>query len=400
MYDAITNELKETVFESKGMPGRFFTSTDVLDAEKKYFFRDSWLCVGLVSDVQDDGDVYPVTILEQPLLVVRTRDSNIRVFHNVCSHRGAQLVEQPGRRTTLVCPYHSWSYDLDGDLKQTPHVGGEGIHECNEIEKSALGLKEVRSGVWAGLIFVDLSGDGEDFSDFIRPLSDRWSHIDLSLLEHVKNLGQRPEFEANWKLVVENFVESYHLPWVHRSMNAFNPMGEHYQILGAGHYLGQGVKGHNPSVSYAGKFRTFPGLKPEEFATGESMYLPSNLLIISMADFFFANIIMPVSPILTRERIELFLIGDCASNPELQHDRQQLMDMLSQVNNEDIGICESAQRGRTSEAFTGGAFAPVQETTTLHFQKLVAGKILSGMDASANKVPQLPVEDIHHPDQS
>ena len=397
MNDAIANELKETVFESKGLPGWFFTSPDVLDAEKKYFFRDSWLCIGLVSDVQDDGDVCPVTILEQPLLIVRTRDSNIRVFHNVCSHRGAQLVEQPRRCVTIVCPYHSWSYDLDGKLKQTPHVGGKDIHECKEIEKSILGLKEVRSGIWAGLIFVNLSSDAEDFSDFIRPLSDRWRHIDVSLLEHVKDLGQRPEFKANWKLVVENFVESYHLPWVHKSMNAFNPMGAHYQILGAEHYIGQGVKGYNPSDSYAGKFKTFPSLKPEEFATGESMYLPANLIIISMGDFFFANIVTPVSPTLTAERIEMFLIGESATDPQLQYERQQLMDILCQVNNEDIGICEKVQKGRTSSAFAGGVFAPLQETTTLHFQKLLAREILSKTDTSLKDLPQLPIEDIHHP---
>ena len=398
MNEELTQDLKNTVYKSTGLPGMFFTSQDVLEVEKNFFFRDSWLCLGLVHDVPEDGGVYPVTIVDQPLVIVRDRDSTIRVFNNVCSHRGAQLIDKNRRCTTIVCPYHGWSYALDGELKQTPHVGGENIHECQEINKSDLGLKEVRSGIWAGLIFVNLSGQAQSFDDFIKPLGDRWQDIDVSLLEHVKDLGQQPTFNANWKLVVENFVESYHLPSVHQSMNSFNPMGDHYQILGGGSFIGQGVKGHKPVDGYAGKFKYFPKLNPEEYGSGESMYIPGNLIIICMSDFFFVNIVTPMSPTVTTERLEMFLIGESASDPALQDDRQQLMDMLSQVNNEDIGICESVQKGRSSAAFTGGVFAPIQETTTLHFQKLLASEILSKTDASLKDLPQLAIEDIYHPE--
>jgi choline monooxygenase len=398
MNDELRHHLKNTIYESRALPGSFFTSEEVLRAEKKYFFRDSWLCVGLVNDVPESGDVYPLTIVDQPLLIVHDKGSTIRVFHNVCSHRGAQLIEKNRRCTTIVCPYHAWSYALDGELIQTPHVGGENIHECAEINKAELGLKEVRSGIWAGLVFVNLSSEAGSFEDFIEPLNSRWQEIDFSALEHVKELGQRPQFNANWKLVIENFIESYHLPSVHQSMNSFNPMGDHYQILGGESFIGQGVKGHKPGDGYAGKFLTFPNLNPDEYGNGESMYLPGNLIIICMSDFFFVNIVTPVSPTVTTERIEIFLIGDSATDPELQKDRQQLMDMLCLVNNEDIAICESVQRGRSSDAFSGGAFAPIQETTTLHFQKLLAREILSRTDTSLTNLPVLAVEDIHHPE--
>lgn len=397
MNETIQHHLHRTLYESKGLPGWFFTSAEVFDIEKQHFFRNSWMCIGLESDVPKKGDVCPLVFFDQPLLMVRDRESRIRVYHNVCSHRGAQLVDQARRCANIVCPYHAWAYGLDGELKQTPHVGGENVHECQEIDKTKLGLKEVRSHIWAGLVFVNLSGDAIGFKDYIQPLTDRWHRIDVSLLRHVTGLGQKPEFPANWKLVVENFVESYHLPWVHKSMNAFNPMGAHYQILGADHFIGQGVKAHRPTDAYAGKFKAFPALKPDEYGTGESMYLPSNLILICMSDFLFANIITPVSPALTSERIEMFLIGEEATDPNLHFDRQKLMDMLCQVNNEDIGICERAQKGRTSEAFTGGAFAPMQEQSTLQFQQLVATKILLATGAPENLQPKLPVKDIHHP---
>ena len=115
----------------------------------------------------------------------------------------------------------------------------------------------------------------------------------------LKMSGSARRFNANWKLVVENFVESYHLPWVHNSMDSFNPMGAHYQILGGDSYIGQGVKAHNPTDGYAGNIQSFSGaLSEEEYGTGESMYLPANLIIICMADFFFANIVMHLFPLL------------------------------------------------------------------------------------------------------
>ena len=106
---------------------------------------------------------------------------------------------------------------------------------------------------------------------------------------------------------------------------------------------------------------------------------------------------MPVSPDRTAERIEMFLIGEDATNPGLQHERQKLMDTLTRVNNEDIGICELAQKGRGSEAFTGGVFAPAQEQSTLQFQQLVARKMLAADEKSGKALPELRIGDIHHP---
>ena len=397
MLRKMTDQLRDTLFAGKGLPGWFFTSNEVLSAEKQYFFRNSWLCIGLVSDVEEAGDVYPVTILDQSLLIVRGRDAALRVFHNVCSHRGAQLVNAARKCATIVCPYHAWAYGFDGQLKQTPHAGGANVHECEQVDKNRLGLKEVRSATWAGLVFVNLSGNAAGLQEHLRPLTERWRRIDLSLLRHVPGSGQQPNVKANWKLVIENFVESYHLPWVHTSMDAFNPMGAHYQILGADHYIGQGVKAHNPDDSYAGRFKNFPGLNKDELGRGESMYVPANLLLITMSDFMFANILIPESPDRTAERIEMFLIGEDADDPGLQLERQKLTDMLTRVNNEDIGICELAQQGRKSEAFTGGVFAPAQEQSTLQFQQLVARKMLTANGEDGESLPELPVDDIHHP---
>lgn len=396
MMPELIQELECTVRGAAGLGGRFFLDPDILRLEQDRFFRASWACTGLADDVPLPGDAAPVELLGEPLLMLRNRDGRLNVFHNVCSHRGAKLVDSPRKCVVVTCPYHAWSYNLDGGLVQTPHVGGPGIHDCPGIDPALLGLKPVRAAEWAGLVFVNLSGQAPAFSEYIKPLVDRWHRHDLSNLRHVRGLTQRPTFHANWKLVVENFVESYHLPWVHGSMNQYNPMEDHYQILGGRHFVGQGVRNHRPTADFARMLPYFPGLSGAELDNGESMFLPPNLLIIFMSQFVFANILSPVDAVTTKERVELFVAGDDGLNPELAAAHRELMDILVQVNNEDIGVCELMQQGRHSSAFTGGVFAPRQETTTLAFQRLLALRILEASGVPVSQLPDLPAGEIHH----
>jgi choline monooxygenase len=192
--------------------------------------------------------------MQTPLLMIRDKQNELRVFHNVCSHRGMLLVHEESQlRTVIRCPYHSWSYDLDGELKATPHVGGMDKHDCDGFDRSAHGLKPVRSAVWMDVIFVNLSGTAEDFADYIGPLVKRWesfvgeggfdlvrsaangSHLDLSI-------------RSNWKLPVENICEAYHVPWVHPGLNTYSPLDQHYSIIDEDNMSGQGTYRYAPSI--------------------------------------------------------------------------------------------------------------------------------------------------------
>ncbi len=117
----------------QGLPGRHFTDEAAFDLERRTLFTHSWVCIGLSSDTPASGDMIPVTVLGHSLLVVRD-ETALRVMHNVCSHRGAPLIEAPAcGRARIVCPYHSWTYKLDGELVATPHVGGANKHSCEPI---------------------------------------------------------------------------------------------------------------------------------------------------------------------------------------------------------------------------------------------------------------------------
>ncbi len=163
------------IVEASGLPNEAYTSEDFARFERDHLLAKTWLCVGVGHHVPGPGDVRPVKILGLPLLLLRDLNGDIKVFHNVCSHRGAELVSNPGTvKRTVVCPYHSWCYDLDGSLRATPSIGGPGVNDCEGFERAKHGLRAVRTAVWFDVVFVNLSGDAPDFTDFIAPLAERW----------------------------------------------------------------------------------------------------------------------------------------------------------------------------------------------------------------------------------
>jgi phenylpropionate dioxygenase-like ring-hydroxylating dioxygenase large terminal subunit len=143
--------------------------------------------------------------------MLRDRDGAVRVFQNVCRHRGMILVDAPCRiEGAIRCPYHSWCYATDGRLVATPHVGGPGRNADPAIDRDALGLIEVRTHVWRDVVFVDLGGMAPPFEEVHAGAVARWADIDRPL--HHDGRGFALEVACNWKLAVENYCESYHLP--------------------------------------------------------------------------------------------------------------------------------------------------------------------------------------------
>jgi len=151
-----------------------------------------------------------------PLIIIRDKQKKIRIFHNVCSHRGYKLIQEPcSLKKVLRCPYHSWSYDFTGNLIATPHLGGMNKHNNENFDNSKNGLKEVRSYVWLDLIIVNISNNEIPFEDYIKPLENRWSDFwtkeDQEMIYHANDYGYfLLEAKCNWKFAIENYCESYH----------------------------------------------------------------------------------------------------------------------------------------------------------------------------------------------
>ena len=139
--------------QANGLPNECYTSKQYLSFERNAVFSDKWTAIGVGSSMPNPGDAKPYNLLGIPLLIVRNKDLKIRVFHNVCSHRGYKLLDKPCTLKNLIrCPYHSWSYDFEGNLIATPHIGGLNIHNSDKFQKEKSNLKEVKSKIWMDII--------------------------------------------------------------------------------------------------------------------------------------------------------------------------------------------------------------------------------------------------------
>lgn len=402
LMDAAFEQACRPIGEARGLPNACYTDPAHFASEKKRLFDETWVCIGFGKDIPEPGDALPIDHLGTPLLALRGKDGAISVFHNVCSHRGMVLVEKPTRiRSVIRCPYHSWCYGLDGRLKATPHVGGPGHNAHSAVDRSTLGLRPVRSAVWFDLIFVNLSGEAADFETFIRPLAERWSLFDANTLYHGGDQGPfQLEVRCNWKLAVENYCESYHLPWVHPGLNSYSKLEDHDNIIEASLFSGQGTRVYDPRLSKDGRrFPDFPSLinAPPAAADiwrtrAEYVALYPNLLLGIHRDHFFAIRLEPVDQENTIEHVEIYFADERALGEDMTDLRQTLQSMWHEVFVEDIFVVEGMQRGRASPAFSGGVFSPVMDEATHAFHGWIAERMLGRQAESDSTSPPLDAE--------
>ena len=186
----------QPVERANGLPNALYTSSEALDLERERIFKAGWVCIGFGKDVPEPGDTRPIDLLGMPLLLLRDREGEVRVFENVCRHRGMILVDQPKNFGGVIrCPYHSWCYSLDGKLRATPHVGGPGINAHESIDRDTIGLTVIATGMFMDAVFVNISRDAAPFEDWIAPVRAR-----------LADFADRPLFaggeDSNFKLDV------------------------------------------------------------------------------------------------------------------------------------------------------------------------------------------------------
>ncbi|MEZ5477216.1 MAG: aromatic ring-hydroxylating dioxygenase subunit alpha [Thiolinea sp.] len=372
------DKVRRPIAEAYGMPSATYDDPALFSYERDQVLGKTWAGLAFASELPRKGFAKPVDFMGLPLLLMRNRDGDIQVFHNICSHRGMILVrEEMEVQGRVRCPYHSWTYDLNGELKSTPHIGGVGKHTAEGFVCDKHGLKQVRSAQWLGMIFINLSGEAEPFADFIRPLEQRWTQFTgekgLSLVR-TASTGSSMELtvQANWKLAVENYCEAYHLPWVHPALNTYSPLDQHYNIVLNEYMSGQGSYTYNLSDVAGTTLPKFPDWPADKIRQAEYISLYPNVLLGVQADHVFSIILHPQAHNQTLEKLELAYIGEQASGDEFAACRSAVLDSWRVVFGEDVFAVEGMQRGRRSPAFSGGVFSPVLDVPTHHFHGWVA----------------------------
>lgn len=378
---AALERVLQPIETARGLPNEAYVAQAFRDWERDRVIAKTWFCIGFGRDVANPGDAFPSDVLGLPILMLRRHDGTIGVFHNVCSHRGAQLVAEPCNvKRRLRCPYHSWVYDLSGELLATPHIGGLRVNEIPGFDKSEHGLKPVRSAVFWDMVFVNISGDAEPFEDFIAPLAKRWADFDMSRIRHPGAVGSlKLTVKCNWKLAVENFCESYHLPSIHPGLNAYSKLDDHYHIEDADHFSGQGTHVYTPLLVQGGpNLPQFPDLPARWDRAAEYASLFPNVLLGIHRDHYFAIRLEPLSLGETREHLEIYYVGDASADPAFEPVKEANLNAWKTVFAEDVDVVERMQRGRHSPGYDGGVFSPAMDGPTHCFHRWLAKRLLAG----------------------
>ena len=376
--------VNKPITEAHGLPNECYTSKEYTLIERKKLFEDKWIVIGVASSLPDAGDTKPIDLLGMPILIVRTKNNQIKVFHNICSHRGVKLVKDCGKIKNLIrCPYHSWSYNLDGELIATPHIGGMDIHQTPGFEKSKSNLKEIRSYIWLDLIMININNNEISFEDYIKPLSERWERFwptkDRDLIYHADDFGYfKLDAKCNWKFAIENYCESYHLPWVHPGLNSYSKLEDHYHIQGLpNRFAGQGTVVYNPRFKGSEKFPCFPNWPKDKENVAEYVALFPNVMLGIHKDHYYAYWLEPINHEYTLEHMEIYYVGDEAANSKkFKSLREQNHKQWEDIQKEDVDIIQGMQIGRNSPAYNGGNFSPKMDKPTHHFHKWVATNIV------------------------
>jgi len=217
---------------AKTLPQRYFVSPEVFAEEQKKIFSKHSLLIGHQSQIAKAGDYFVAEVGDESLIIARDQRSTIRGFYNVCRHRGTRLKEGTcGHASAIQCPYHAWTYGLDGRLIRAPHMD-----EVQGFDKADYSLHPVNLGLFEGFIFVNLADDPMPLEEWFAPLAGKFSHWNMSTLRSAKRIDY--DVRANWKLIFENYSECYHCPGVHPALSKLTPYDSAENDLCEGPFLG------------------------------------------------------------------------------------------------------------------------------------------------------------------
>ena len=347
---------------ARGLPAAAYTSEAFLALEYERVFARSWVFAGLAHELARPGDAVPVSVAGRPVLLLRDGEGEVRAFHNVCRHRCLKLVDEPGNvGPAIQCPYHSWTYRLDGALHVAPYFGGSDPRAVPDgFDRAAHGLLPVRTEIWHDWVFVNLSGDAPPIEDFVAPLQKHLGGFDLSRMKHVVTVDLG-EIAANWKLLMENFIEPYHVPFVHATTTE-QPLTDHYTVNEPG-CLGCAV-----DVSAEAK--------RDDTLSADSRYLtlfPNFVLGLYLPDQVGVHLDVPLAPGRTSQRRAVYSLR---AEPPTAEEAEELARLWRDVHEEDQVICERLQQGRASAvADGGGVLSPHWEDAVRSFQERVVGRL-------------------------
>ena len=353
----MTSFVKATQAYQQGqrtLPGRYYTSPEIYAEELERIFARRWISVCRADDVLNPGDYVVRTIAGESVIVVRGRDGALRAFYNVCRHRGTRLCEEPRGRfsETIQCPYHAWTYTIDGQLIGAPHM-----NEVVGFDKRDYPLHAVALETWDGFAFLNLAPRPERFADAFAPLLERFSRFNLANLRSARRIDY--DVAANWKLIFQNYSECLHCPVIHPGLAKLTPYTSGANDLFDGPFLGgyMVITQEGGSLTMSGRACGAPvGALPAEDRNRVYFYtIFPNLLLSLHPDYVMFHTLWPDGP--ARTRISCEWLFHPASFGEAGFDPDDAVRFWDTTNRQDWHICEQSHAGIASRAYEPGPYS-------------------------------------------
>jgi Rieske 2Fe-2S family protein len=365
--------IRRPLEEATTLPGFFYTDPAIHQAEIERIFTKMWLCVGREEDLPAAGDYIVRDIGAQSVIVLRDRDGALRAFHNVCRHRGSRLRNDASGSGLkgIQCPYHAWTYELDGSLRAAPHM-----EDARNFDKRAFGLNPVRIDTWEGLVFVSLSADEPPLREFLGEMTTKFERYGIGRMRR----GRRIVYDvaSNWKILAENYSECYHCALIHPELNRLShyTSGEidlinqatvgGYMELRQDEFQSMTVSGHSARPP-------FPGIDAEDRRRIHYYIVFPNLLLSLHPDYVMTHVVWPQGPGRSEIVNEFLFAADEVAKPGF--DPSDAVDFWDMTNRQDWKACELTQMGVASRGYDRGRLSSLEWMVHI-FDNFVADRLL------------------------
>jgi len=338
---------------AKTLPQRYFISPEIFAKEQEVIFFTQWVCVGHQSEIAKGGDYFVREVAGESLIIVRDKRGEIDGFFNVCRHRGTRLCEErSGHFSAIQCPYHAWTYGLDGRLIGAPHMD-----DVPGFVKADYSLQAVNLALWEGFIFANLADSPTPLEETFAPLAGKFSHWNLPKLRSAKRIEY--DVRANWKLIFENYSECYHCPGVHPMLSKVSPYDSAENDVCEGPFLGGFMSiTKGTGLTMSGKACALPvgDIRSEDHARVFYYSIFPNMLLSLHPEYVMVHQLWPKSLQRTLILCDWFFHPEAFDRDDFHpNDAIEFWDV---TNRQDWHVCELSQQGIASRAYQPGPYSP------------------------------------------
>ncbi len=336
------------------LAARWYHAPDVFAAEHERIFARDWVCAGRSEQLERAGDFVLAEVAGESIIVTRGADGAVRAFYNVCRHRGTRLCTQPAGRFagSIQCPYHAWTYALDGTL-----VAARTMADVEGFERADHPLREAHVAAFEGFVFVSLAAQPQPFADAFAPIAGRFARWHVGELRTARTIAY--ELACNWKLVFQNYSECYHCPLLHPQLDKLSPSDSGRNDLCEGPFLGgySELRHRGGGLTTTGASARAPLGEVDGDDLDRVYYytLFPSLLLSLHRDYVMAHVVQPVAP--DRTKVACVWLFDPAAMAESDFDPSDAVDFWDLTNRQDWAINELTQLGTASRAYVPGPYA-------------------------------------------